>query len=391
MNLGFYYHLPLYSTKEGLKIPAYLGVFLDYLAQEVTSLILFLHEAKINEIKYCDYTLKSNNIRFYSLGPKTPSWDRFLRPGKTLRKLRNAIYQCDVVLVRAPSPLAPSFYRYYHSQTNICYLVVGDYRVGSDYLSLPFFKNIAGKFLNIRNDRQLMTVLRKSLTLVNSTELYEKYEDTVPRLFKVRTTTISQADFYVRSDTCLGNVIDILYTGRLDMAKGLKELVQSISILRTENFNVRLHLVGWEENSVKPVEKILHSLAVEYGVSQQVFFHGRKAMGAELNYFYRNSDIYAIPSYHEGFPRSIWEAMANGLPVIASNVGSIKSFVGDSAILIEPKKVTELVSAVKILLSNPIKRRELIAAGYLRAKENILEIRVKEISDIIKNIYPVKD
>ena len=58
MNLGFYYHIPVHSSPMGLKIPAYLGVFLDSLAHEVDSLTLFMHEASVLEYSHCDYLIK---------------------------------------------------------------------------------------------------------------------------------------------------------------------------------------------------------------------------------------------------------------------------------------------------------------------------------------------
>ena len=110
-------------------------------------------------------------------------------------------------------------------------------------------------------------------------------------------------------------------------------------------------------------------------------------MGKELNALYRSADIYVIPSYHEGFPRTIWEAMANGLPVIASNVGSIPSFVGDSAILIRPHNVTDLTDALKRVMNDNSLRKRLIASGYERAKQNTLGTSVKEIGNVLKQKY----
>ena len=225
MNLGFYYHIPLHSSADELRIPAYLGVFLDSLADEVKTLILFMHEANPDDVKHCDYILKAKNIRYLSLGLKSPAWDRFLWPAKTLFRIKFNISLCDMLLVRAPSPLAPTFYHKFHKLTKIAYLVVGDYNEGAKHLDQPWWRKIPISILSNRNDRQLSFVLTRSLALVNSTALFNKYKDKVKNIHEVKTTTLASSDFFERTNTCEGNEIKILYAGGLYLAKGLIELL----------------------------------------------------------------------------------------------------------------------------------------------------------------------
>jgi len=384
MNLGFYYHIPLHSSPSGLKIPAYLGVFLDSLASEVDILTLIMHEANRLEISHCDFLLKSENLHYVSLGLKTPAWDRFLWPRKRIRKIKNEVRKCDVMLVRAPSPLAPSFYHEFKDLTEIVYLVVGDYANGSKFIHQPLYRKLPIQLLNIQNDQQLRIAIKKTLTLVNSKGLYDKYKSFAHDLRIIKTTTITDSDFFYRDDTCLNEEINVLYTGRLDVAKGLRELINACVILVQEQIDLKLHFAAWEDDPNKPIEKLLHQIADKNKITDRVFFHGRKKLGEELNSVYRSADIYTIPSYHEGFPRSIWEAMANGLPVIASNVGSIPAFVGDSALLIQPNNVTELADAIRRVIKDQSLRKRLIESGYRKAKPNTLANSVKVICNILR-------
>lgn len=386
MNLGFYYHIPVFSDGLSIRIPSFLGVFIDELANNVDYLYLFLHQSEIIDDKYFDYELKSNNLVFIDLGLKTAAWHRFLFPSLTLKLIKEEISNCDFLIVRSPSPLSPSFYKYFSQSTKIIYLIVGDYVQGSKYLNQNIIRKIAIRVLSFRNDYQLSKVLKKTTTIVNSIELFNKYKSFVKSLYQIKTTTISENDFFFREDTCLNNKINILYTGRFDLAKGMLEILESIAILNEKKIEIIVNFVGWEDNFEKKTQNFLLRKAKELGVENLVIFHGKKSIGEELNMFYRNADIYLIPSYHEGFPRTIWEAMANCLPVIATDVGSIPFYLTnkENVILIKPKSSVEISNAVEILISNQNLRKKIIKNAFELSKENTLESQTKKIFNIIR-------
>jgi glycosyltransferase involved in cell wall biosynthesis len=93
-----------------------------------------------------------------------------------------------------------------------------------------------------------------------------------------------------------------------------------------------------------------------------------------------------LPSYHEGFPRTIWEAMANSLPVIATRVGGIPNYLknNENAILIEPKIVEDIVISVKKLINDNNLREKIVVNGLEIAKQNTLEKSTKNIIKIIE-------
>lgn len=385
MNLGFYYHVPVYSSDKGIMTPAYQGLFLDELAKGIDKLTLFLHEANQQEISQCDYLLKGKNIRYFNLGLKTRAWDRFLFPGKYIKLIDEEIINCNFLLVRGPSPLAPYIYFRLKRKCIFGFLIVGDYRQGAKFIIQPWFRKYPIKVLLFLNDLQLKRALKSNLTLVNSHSLYERYRPSVNKLFEVRTTTLTSNDFYKREDTCQGQIINLLYSGRIDRAKGLIELLNATAILTRSGTNVNLYLVGWEEDSAKPFEIELKRLAERLRINDKVIFSGNKQVGEELNLMYRMADIYVIPSYHEGFPRTIWEAMANGLPVIASRVGSIPYFLTNktNVLLVSPKNTLELVDSILEIISKPELRKNLIANGAELALNNTLEIQTKLILKVL--------
>ena len=83
-------------------------------------------------------------------------------------------------------------------------------------------------------------------------------------------------------------------------------------------------------------------------------------------------DVFVLPSLSEGFPVVILEAMAAGIPIVASRVGGLKEVVVDreTGFLVEPGNPNELAKNIKKLLENEETRKNFAKAGSNRVKEN---------------------
>ena len=363
---------------------------LNFVNTREDKLLLIMHEATLDQAMEADYVLQGSNIKWLNLGVASPAWHRHLFHKRILQKIFKEIESFDKIIVRSPTPLAPFFSKYVH-KSKIVFMIVGDYKEGAKQFKIKSLRDwMMVQYLN-RNDFLFRKEMQSTDVMVNSSSLYNKYKTISKSIYQIKTTTLSVNDFYQRKDTCQGEIIELLYTGRIDPAKGLFDLVASMAYLRSLNFNVRLNIAGWEDNEAKPVEKELLLKAKQLGVEKFMIFHGRKTVGIDLNNIYKMADIYAIPSYHEGFPRTIWEAMANGLPVIATTVGAIPECLDhkENAILVTPRDITSLINGIQMVLIKPILRRKLILNGQKLAKENTLELQTKKIIDILKDL--IKD
>jgi glycosyltransferase involved in cell wall biosynthesis len=170
-----------------------------------------------------------------------------------------------------------------------------------------------------------------------------------------------------------------LYAGRIDRAKGLFEIVEALSQLVHSGFDVIFDIVGAPANNDSILVEI-EKLACSLNIEDRVLYHGYKSAGSELLSYYRQADLFITASRaNEGFPRTIWEAMASGLPVVATRVGSIPAFIDGAALLVPPKQAQALSEAIKDLLTNPHLRQELIASGLKLAQANTLEKRSHEL------------
>ena len=94
---------------------------------------------------------------------------------------------------------------------------------------------------------------------------------------------------------------------------------------------------------------------------------------------YDRADILVLPSYTEGSPRVIAEAYARGLPVIASDVGSIPYMVqnGTNGILVTPGKADEICEALTYLIENPLKKELMASTAVEGCKQYMIEYQAE--------------
>lgn len=387
MRLGYHYHVPGALGEDGrIRTPGYQGRFLDALAAGSNQLVCFLHSPTESEMSRMDYTCQARNMEYVHIGPHVSVPLRLLRSRQTAVTVRVRCADLDALLVRGPSPLLPTFARA-TDRTPLALLLVGDYVAGIKDLVQPWWRKQLIKLWIHWNTHQQVCAAQRAITLVNSHELYRKLLGHVPALHEVRTTALTMADFFVREDTCVSRPIRLLYSGRLTKAKGLLEIVKALADIVQRGMDARLHLVGWPEPGENIVDEIKR-LSNVLGIENRIVFEGYKALGTQLFALYKSADVFVVASLHsEGFPRAIWEALAHGLPVIAAKVGSIPIFLEDreTALLVEPRNVQGLASAMlEVVVNGPLRRR-LIANGQQLAQQQTLEILTPKLLAAIES------
>ena len=135
----------------------------------------------------------------------------------------------------------------------------------------------------------------------------------------------------------------ILFLGRIDAAKGLKELMLAVNELRQTYCRFTLNIVGNGDYI-----SVLKELSIEYQLNDVVRIKGPVFGMEEKKTEYSNADIYIIPSHHEGFPRTLYEAMIYGTPVITTMVGGIPALMKHkvNCLEIQPKSVKSIQTAL---------------------------------------------
>ncbi len=141
---------------------------------------------------------------------------------------------------------------------------------------------------------------------------------------------------------------DVLFLGRLGKRKGVYDLLDAVAQLAPEFSGLRLLLGG--DGDLDGVRERAEAL----GIADRVRLLGW-VRGADKEHLLASAGVYALPSYNEGLPMSVLEAMAAGLPILSSPVGGIPDAVEDGVegYLVNPGDVAALATRLRQLLSDP--------------------------------------
>lgn len=106
----------------------------------------------------------------------------------------------------------------------------------------------------------------------------------------------------------------------------------------------------------------------------------------DLPALYSGATLFTFTSFYEGFGIPPLEAMACGVPVIASNNSSIPEVVGDAAVLVDANRSTETTKAIERLLKDPAKRKSMVQKGYKQAGKFNPQNSAKQLHEAIQMV-----
>lgn len=276
---------------------------------------------------------------------------------RLIAQLNNTIrkYKIDIVL---PHHMTSLYYSFVSARLlNRTRLYFTEHSVsGIESLSLPY-KYIATILLFLSSgciaiSRAIFGCYIKSLRVPPSKIVYipngidiSRFEKPVDKAAKRRLLGIESGDLVIGT---VANMKEV---------KNHRSLIAAFKKVCERNSDVTLALVG-----AGPLEKELQGIADRLGISHKVKFLGRRNDISEL---YPIFDIFCLPSFAEGFPLSILEAMASRVPVVATDVSGINEIIqsGTNGLLVPSDNSDRLASALLRLTKDRFYRQTLAIEG----------------------------
>jgi glycosyltransferase involved in cell wall biosynthesis len=175
-----------------------------------------------------------------------------------------------------------------------------------------------------------------------------------------------------------GTPLRLVSVCRIEPKKGLLELVDAVAMLRDRGHDVRLEVIGAPDETAasRHYARALAERIAARQVSQAITLAGRRSE-REINAAFRSAHLFVAPFVEtesgdkDGVPTSLLEAMAAGMPVVASDAGSIPEVIEDGrhGVVVPQRSPDALADAIEALADDPARREVLGIAAAARARE----------------------
>ncbi len=388
MRLGIVY-LVYCDFRDGVYMTAAsFARYVEALLPYVDEMRLMLPVSHHRKQERADYPLaKHPKIEVVELPPIFHLKDYFRDQRTHCAIIGKSITDCDLVNVRLPNFLGLTAGEICLKQKKPFFIsLVGDYSgviKGEKYSGL---KRVLGDIILNNHEKRLKRLLGSTYTLSNGHGLYDKYKPYAKEMDIITTTTVLPDDFHQRDDTCQEEPAHILTVAVMQGYKGIPQLIDAAEILHRKGRKVVFDLLGTggRLDDYKATVK-------EKGLGEMVIFHGYVKYGPKLFEFYRNSDMFLLPSIGaEGTPRVLIEALSQSLPVITTKVGGTPWTIDDgvTGLLIDPGDPQAIADAIERVIEDGELRRRLIAEGYKHAHDFTLESHSKDLFGKLSKAFP---
>jgi len=152
-----------------------------------------------------------------------------------------------------------------------------------------------------------------------------------------------------------------LFVGAFEPRKNLPALIKAFHFLQQWGKEEYLVLVGRQGKDFPQVITLSNQL----GLGKKVIIKDYTSP-AHLRYYYHGAKALIVPSLAEGFGLPLLEAMASGLPIIASQTPAIPEVAGEAALYFDPRQPEDIATKIEQFLEQPNLKKGLVRAGYQR-------------------------
>lgn len=236
------------------------------------------------------------------------------------------------------------------------------------------FGQLCTDFLFTVSPEDQVTALHERITDVGRTHCLNSLGIDLERFGSVPATGLQRSDIGLSEEDRV-----IAYVGRLVREKGVIELLEAMAVVRQRMPHTRLMVVGdtLESDRGTGIQREIRALLAKHELGESVVFLGFRSDVPALLHL---ADLFVLPSYREGMPLTILEAMAAGKPIVATNVRGCREEVvkGLTGILVAPQDPRSLSEAILSLLAAPERAKAMGLAGRAHAEKAFDQRRVLE-------------
>jgi glycosyltransferase involved in cell wall biosynthesis len=173
---------------------------------------------------------------------------------------------------------------------------------------------------------------------------------------------------------------NLVYCGRLVLQKNIDLLLAAIKQLLDQNYSLKLSIIGIGE-----MEESLRTYVKNNNLSEHVEFLGYRNDWKKIAV---NSDAFILPTSREGMPNVLFEAIAIGLPIIATDIEEISCHFRDEydSLLMKPNNISSMVHTIEKAINNPLLLESIKANADLTVKKYTVESMVNQYEKLYDSL-----
>jgi glycosyltransferase involved in cell wall biosynthesis len=257
--------------------------------------------------------------------------------------------------------------------------------------NMPYVVNLhvdlvaSGKFgfiLPVYKRLFLKSVLRSACRVIVGTNDYRNLVHTKYHIPYTKITVIP-CGVEIKPQVHRKRIIsDLLFVGRLSKQKNIPLLIHAFKKVLDKKYNVRLHIVGSGEEKENLI-KIIN----DYGLNKQIIMHGGLSW-EKVQKLYSMYDLFILPSIEEAFGMVLIEAMAYGLPIIASDIPGLRNVIenGKTGLLVKPS-VDNFALGIEKMIRNPDLSNKFINNGFNEVKKYDWNVIISQIEHLYREVW----
>jgi glycosyltransferase involved in cell wall biosynthesis len=313
-----------------------------------------------------DWQLADGELVSFAAVPNYLGPLQYLRKARQVKQaVQNAVGHSDAVIVRVPSPL---------SRLLIPLLQWDNHPFAVEVVADPYDVFAPGSidhplrlFFRWLLPRNLRHSCVKAITAmyVTKSALQQRYP--CPNLSMGISDVVLPAQSIVaapRPQAQELDVVTLVFIGTMSqLYKAPDILIKAVAVCVKAGLNIQLLMLGDGQYRGQ-----LEDLAKAENVSERVSFLGQLASGSAVQNQLDLADLFVLPSYQEGLPRAMVEAMARGLPCLGSTVGGIPELLPPED-LVPPGDVDALARKIQEIVTDPERMAKMSARNLDKAKE----------------------
>ena len=363
-NVTICYHSNAFMNEEdgNVLLKKHWGTYFDEMADSLNLSIISAFDSKKAEFQ--DYRIKKDSINFLVLREKGIMGRFYDRVRAFLKTFRGT----DLYYILMPSDTG----------LLIAFLCsISKKNFGLYYGLEPFRKEDSW----LKKEVTKMILRRSHFTIGTGDQVVSELQTKSQNVVKTKPNILfSSTDILERDFN--GDALNLVFVGQISDRKGVKYLIQAVHQLSDNPQFENLKIVG-EGPALSEIKELVEQLKL----SNKVEFCGYLSDKEDIKRVYLDSNVLILPSFEEGFPRVLYEAMIFGLIIVTTPVNSVPSIIKDSVngFYIKPGSVESISNVLNGIMMNDFNGNQMLQNNRRKLTRLIEFSAVKQHVDVIKN------